>query len=190
MSLTSTPYLHRVCYSDTDAAGFIYHGRYLEIFERSRAEWLNQRGLSPTKLINEYDILLPVRELKMNFYKPGRLDDLLYIDQVIEHRGRTQVAVKQTASRMIQSGTTDDLQMIASALLHIVCVDTSYDSNPQFVLVKFNKHFFIGPNNGIFSLLINDTGKAEIFLLKRKEDELLNELFADVDQDAMLLHFL
>jgi acyl-CoA thioester hydrolase len=25
---------------------------------------------------------------------------------------------------MIQDGSTDDLQMIASALLHIVCVDT------------------------------------------------------------------
>ena len=92
MANTSTPYLHRVCYSDTDAAGFVYHGRYLEIFERSRAEWLYQRDLSPTKLVNEFGILLPVRELTMNFYKPGRLDDLLYIDQVIEHRGRTQVS--------------------------------------------------------------------------------------------------
>jgi acyl-CoA thioester hydrolase len=44
---------------------------------------------------------------------------------VIEHRGRTQVAVKQTASRMIHEGNTDDLQIIASALLHIVCVDTT-----------------------------------------------------------------
>ena len=49
-------YIHRVCYSDTDAAGFVYHGRYLEIFERSRAEWLAQRGQSPTKLMNEFNI--------------------------------------------------------------------------------------------------------------------------------------
>ena len=68
---------------------------------------------------------MPVRELTMNFYKPGRLDDLLYIDQVIEHRGRTQVTVKQTASRMIHEDNADDLQIIASAILHIVCVDTN-----------------------------------------------------------------
>jgi acyl-CoA thioester hydrolase len=123
MTTTPTPYLHRVCYSDTDAAGFVYHGRYLEIFERSRAQWLYQRELSPTKLINEFGILLPVRELTMHFYKPGRLDDLLYIDQVIENRGRAQVAVKQTASRMVDEGNGDDLQIITSALLHIVCVD-------------------------------------------------------------------
>ena len=115
-------YVHRVCYSDTDAAGFVYHGRYLEIFERSRAEWLSQRGLSPTKLIHEFGIVMPVRELTMNFYKPGRLDDILYIDQVIEHRGRTQIAVKQTAKRILEGC---EPELIASALLHIVCVDTA-----------------------------------------------------------------
>lgn len=122
---TAFPYVHRVCYADTDAAGFIYHGRYLDIFERSRAEWLAQRELSPTKLINEFGILLPVRELTMHFYRPGRLDDILYINQVIEHRGRTQVAVKQTAQRKDPGSETDELQVIASALLHIVCVDTT-----------------------------------------------------------------
>lgn len=116
-------YMHRVCYSDTDAAGFVYHGRYLEIFERSRAEWLSQRNLSPSKLTQEFGIVMPVRELTMNFYKPGRLDDILYIDQVIEHRGRTQVTVKQTAQRKLPD--SEELQIIASASLHIVCVDTT-----------------------------------------------------------------
>ena len=119
------PYVHRVCYSDTDAAGFVYHGRYLDIFERSRAEWLAQRDLTPSKLINDFGILLPVRELSMHFYKPGSLDDLLYIDQVIEHRGRTQVVVKQNAQRKIQNGDVQEMQVIASASLHIVCVDTT-----------------------------------------------------------------
>jgi acyl-CoA thioester hydrolase len=58
----------------------------------------------------------------MNFHKPGRLDDLLSIDQIIEKRSRTQIAVKQTAKRIVE-GTEPEL--IASALLHIVCVDTS-----------------------------------------------------------------
>lgn len=125
MNHSPSPYIHRVCYSDTDAAGFVYHGRYLEIFERSRAQWLAQRDLTPTILINEYGILLPVRELSMNFYKPGRLDDLLYIDQTIEHRGRTQVVVKQNAKRKAQADGVEDLEVIASATLHIVCVDTT-----------------------------------------------------------------
>lgn len=121
-SSVATPFLFRVCYSDTDAAGFVYHARYLEIFERSRAQWLYQRDLSPSKLVTQFGILLPVRELTMNFHKPGRLDDLLSIDQVIEHRGRTQIAVKQTAKRISENV---EPELIASALLHIVCVDTT-----------------------------------------------------------------
>ncbi len=121
-SPTKTPFLFRVCYSDTDAAGFVYHARYLEIFERSRAEWLYQRGLSPSQLVGEFGIVLPVREITMNFHRPGRLDDLLSIDQVIEHRGRTQIAVKQTATRV---NPNTEPELLASALLHIVCVDTT-----------------------------------------------------------------
>ena len=119
--VSNQPFFFRVCYSDTDAAGFVYHARYLEIFERSRSEWLQQRGLSPTKLVNEFGILLPVREITMNFHRPGRLDDLLSIDQIIEHRGRTQIAVKQTAKRIVEGL---EPELIATALLHIVCVDT------------------------------------------------------------------
>lgn len=121
-SPTNTPFLFRVCYSDTDAAGFVYHARYLEIFERSRAEWLHQRGLTPSQLVNEFGIVLPVREITMNFHKPGRLDDLLSIDQVIQHRGRTQIAVKQTATRV---NPNSEPELLASAVLHIVCVDTT-----------------------------------------------------------------
>ncbi|SNX29468.1 acyl-CoA thioester hydrolase [Polynucleobacter meluiroseus] len=118
---TSTPFLFRICYADTDAAGFVYHGRYLDIFERSRAEWLHQRGFSPSQLASEFNILLPVRDLTMNFNKPGRLDDILSIEQIFERRGRTQIAVRHTAQR-IQSGSEPEL--LVSALLHIVCVDT------------------------------------------------------------------
>ncbi len=119
----TTPYIHRVCYSDTDAAGFVYHGRYLEIFERSRAEWLAQKNLSPSKLIAQFGILLPVRDLKMDFHKPGRLDDILYVDQAIERRSRAQLSIRQTARRSIE-GSTTDLELIVSALINIVCIDT------------------------------------------------------------------
>ena len=125
MSTPPTPFLFRICYSDTDAAGFVYHARYLEIFERSRAQWLYQRDLSPSRLISEFGILLPIREISIKFHKPGRLDDLFSIDQVIEHRGRTQIAVKQTAMRVNLDNPNAEMELLASALLHIVCVDAS-----------------------------------------------------------------
>jgi acyl-CoA thioester hydrolase len=123
MSLSSTfIYTHRVCYADTDAAGFIYHARYLDIFERSRSEWLAQKNLSPSKLIAEFKILMPVRELQMEFHKPSRLDDILQINQVIERRTRAQVSVRQTAKRITLT-TPVEFESIASALINIVCLD-------------------------------------------------------------------
>ena len=122
---SSFPYIHRVCYSDTDAAGLVYHARYLDIFERSRAEWLAQFDLSPTRLINDFGILLPVRDLQMDFHKPAYLDDLLQIDQVIERRSRAQVSVKQTAKRKSQDSSATEMELIVSALINIVCVDTT-----------------------------------------------------------------
>jgi acyl-CoA thioester hydrolase len=121
---SSFPYIHRVCYSDTDAAGLVYHARYLDIFERSRAEWLAQFDLSPTKLIKNFQILLPVRDLQMDFHKPAYLDDLLQIDQVIERRSRAQVSVRQTAKRKPPDGNETEMELIVSALINIVCVDT------------------------------------------------------------------
>ena len=122
---SSFPYIHRVCYSDTDAAGLVYHARYLDIFERSRAEWLAQYDLSPTKLINDFGILLPVRDLQMDFHKPAYLDDLLQIDQVIERRSRAQVSVRQTAKSKSQDSSATEMELIVSALINIVCVDTT-----------------------------------------------------------------
>ncbi len=123
MTISTTPFLFRVCFSDTDAAGFVHHARYLEMFERSRAEWLNQMDCSPAKLVGEFDIALSIRELTMNFHKPSRLNDLLSINQSIEHRGRTQVSIKQTAKRANLDTPNSEMELIASVLLHIVCVD-------------------------------------------------------------------
>ena len=61
MPTSSAPFLFRVCFSDTDAAGFVHHARYLEMFERSRAEWLNQMDCSPAKLVGEFGIALSIR---------------------------------------------------------------------------------------------------------------------------------
>ena len=34
----------RVYYQDTDAGGVVFHGTYLDYFERARTEWLRELG--------------------------------------------------------------------------------------------------------------------------------------------------
>ncbi len=38
--------------------------------------------------------------------------------------------------------------------VHLVSVDNSYQSDARFVAVKANGHFFIGPDNGLFTLFL------------------------------------
>lgn len=40
--------------------------------------------------------------------------------------------------------------------LHIVIVNTFYDPSPSFILFEKEGHTFLGPNNGIFSLVFED----------------------------------
>ena len=44
--------------------------------------------------------------------------------------------------------------------VHIISVDDELTINNEHVAVKANGHYFVGPDNGLFSLLLNET-KAE-----------------------------
>lgn len=68
----------RVRYGETDQMGFVYYGKYAEYFEVGRVELIRSMGLS-YKEIEEKGIFLPVADLKVQYKKPGRYDDLLRI---------------------------------------------------------------------------------------------------------------
>jgi acyl-CoA thioester hydrolase len=65
---------YRVYYADTDAGGIVYHSRYLEFAERSRAEMLRHVG---HPLVGPAGEQFVVRAAKLSWQKPARLDDLI-----------------------------------------------------------------------------------------------------------------
>ena len=68
----------RIRYAETDQMGVVYHGNYAQFFEVGRVEWLRALGVS-YKSLEESGIMLPVRELNINYLKPAKYDDLLTI---------------------------------------------------------------------------------------------------------------
>ncbi|HXX12752.1 MAG TPA: YbgC/FadM family acyl-CoA thioesterase, partial [Burkholderiales bacterium] len=74
----------RVYYQDTDAGGVVFHGRYLDFFERARTEWLRQLGFDVRQLAEREGLLFIVRELSMSFMRPAQVDDLLTVTAAIE----------------------------------------------------------------------------------------------------------
>ncbi|VFR31608.1 4-hydroxybenzoyl-CoA thioesterase family active site [plant metagenome] len=68
---------YRVNYPDTDAAGVINHGRYIDMAERARHDLLQRTGLSYASLSAEHGTLLVVHRLRATYHASGVLEDTL-----------------------------------------------------------------------------------------------------------------
>ncbi len=73
----------RVRYAETDQMGYCYYGNYTQYFEIGRVETLRSLGVS-YKFMEENGVMLPVKELRINYSKPALYDDLITIKTIIK----------------------------------------------------------------------------------------------------------
>ena len=105
----------RVYYEDTDAIGVVYHGQYLNFFERARTEWLRELGYDQSVLSDKDQVLFAVSKLEIRYLKPARLDDLLVSHLALTARRRASIVVAQSLRRADET--------IADALVTIACIN-------------------------------------------------------------------
>jgi acyl-CoA thioester hydrolase len=89
----------RVYYEDTDAGGVVYHANYLRFFERARTEWLRALGLEQDALRRGEGILFAVKSLSMDFLKPARFNELLWVDSQVAELKRASLVFDQVLTR-------------------------------------------------------------------------------------------
>ena len=78
----------RVYYEDTDAGGVVFYANYLRFMERARTEWLRSVAFDHEQLINDHGLIFAVKNVTIDYKKPGRLDDLLTVtSSLLKHRG-------------------------------------------------------------------------------------------------------
>lgn len=68
----------RVRYGETDRMGYVYNGNYPTYFEVGRVEALRNLGI-PYKKMEDEGFALPVRDMKIRYFKPAFYDDVLKI---------------------------------------------------------------------------------------------------------------
>lgn len=83
----------RVRYAETDQMGYVHHSNYAQYFEMGRIEWLRKLGIS-YKHMEESGILLPVRELNIQFLMPAKYDDELTLVTTLTEKPTVKVAFK------------------------------------------------------------------------------------------------
>jgi len=81
---------HRVRYADTDHFGVVYYARYLDWFETGRTEILRVKGITYADL-EKQDLFAPVVEVKVNYKKPPKYDDLVILETTIENIGNFSI---------------------------------------------------------------------------------------------------
>ena len=85
--------LARVGFSDTDAQGVVYYGRYMPYFDLARTEY--HRHLGHLDIRGEF----AMRAMNVEYHAPARFDDLLEIFVRVERVGTTSVTYDFAAYR-------------------------------------------------------------------------------------------
>jgi acyl-CoA thioester hydrolase len=106
----------RVYYEDTDFTGVVYHANYLRFMERARTEYLRLIAARHPTLLAAAGREAPnygfvVRTMKIDFFKPAYMDDLLeVITEPNEVKGAS-VRVRQWVARGAQTLVAADIRV-------------------------------------------------------------------------------
>ena len=106
--------LTRVGFSDTDAQGIVYYGRYLPYFDSARVEYHRHLDMLETQP-TEYEFVM--RANGIEYHAPARFDDLIEVFIRVSRIGRTSVTYECAAFRV------DDDVLMVTAQQTLVLVD-------------------------------------------------------------------
>jgi acyl-CoA thioester hydrolase len=107
--------LTRVGFSDTDAQGIVYYGRYMPYFDTARVEY--HRHLDLLRTSSEEERQFVMRASTIEYLAPARFDDLIEVFIRVARIGRTSATYEFAAYRV-----EDDLLMV-TATQTLVLVD-------------------------------------------------------------------
>ena len=105
----------RVGFSDTDAQGIVYYGRYLPYFDTARVEYLRELGLLAAERGAGHEFVM--RACAIEYHAPAVFDDLVEVFVRLARLGRTSATYEFAAYR-----AADDVLMV-TATQTLVLVD-------------------------------------------------------------------
>jgi acyl-CoA thioester hydrolase len=103
----------RVGFSDTDAQGIVYYGRYLPYIDLARVEYHRHLGLMRVQEGREF----VMRASSVEYFAPARFDDLIEVFVRPARVGRTSITFENAAYRV------DDDVLMVTAQQTLVLVD-------------------------------------------------------------------
>ena len=107
----------RVYYEDTDAGEVVFYANYLKFMERARTEWLRKIGFDHNVLKEKYKLLFAVKNLTIDYIKPGRLDDLLTVTSELLDSRKASLIFGQNIKN-------ENNELLSKAEVKIACINS------------------------------------------------------------------
>jgi acyl-CoA thioester hydrolase len=107
----------RVYYEDTDAGGIVYYANYLKFAERARTEMLRTIGYEHQGNGENNGISFVVRTCNIEFFKPGKLDDLLEVETKI-------LMIRGASIRMRQNIKKENKELVLMEI-KLACISSN-----------------------------------------------------------------
>ena len=121
----------RVYFEDTDCGGVVYHANFLKFCERGRSDFVRLLGIDANGLANPEagePAIFVVRHVEIDYFKPGRMDDVLEVVTSCVEIGSASLKLRQDVRR--------DGTLIARALVTVVLVGRSGKAQRLGALVR------------------------------------------------------
>ena len=107
----------RVYYEDTDAGEVIFYANYLKFMERARTEWLRKIGFDHKILKEKYELLFAMKNLTIDYIKPGHLDDLLTVTSELLDSRKASLTFGQNIKN-------EKNELLSEAKVKIACINS------------------------------------------------------------------
>jgi acyl-CoA thioester hydrolase len=107
----------RVGFSETDAQGVVYYGRYLPYFDLARTEYHRHLGR-----VTLGGVDFAMRATTVEYHAGARFDDLLEVFVRVARIGTTSITYEHAAYR-IDEDDTDHLMATSTATLVCIALD-------------------------------------------------------------------
>jgi acyl-CoA thioester hydrolase len=127
----------RIRYGETDQMGYLYYGRYADLYEIGRVEMLRSLGITYREMEEEKGIMLPVKSLQMRFVRPVKYDELVTVRTTLRELPQKDIVFHVEVFN-------EKMKLANGGSVRLVFVDMKTNKTvppPDFLLEKMKVYF-------------------------------------------------
>jgi acyl-CoA thioester hydrolase len=84
----------KVRYAETDQMGVVHHSVYPIYYEQARVQMMEDNNFSMAHMEKDTNIVLPVKNINLNYMFPAYFGDELTVETIIRHASKVKLLIE------------------------------------------------------------------------------------------------